>query len=196
MESAPFRLTTPGVKPRLLAQHGIDFVFSPRFDSQFAGLAPEDFVDGVLIEALGVAAVIAGPDFRFGRRRAGNMAMLDEMGLARGFAVETAPEFTIGRSRVSSSLIRMALQAGDMRSAAHMLGSGWLVECGVAADGGLLLDPLLCRPRAGLYLGRAADASAQGSGTRIEITADGRFIPLRPRALDDLPRIWRLESQV
>lgn len=195
-ESVPFRLATPGVKQRLLARHGIDFIFSPRFDGLFAGLSPEDFVDGVLVEALGVAAVIAGPDFHFGRRRSGNMEMLAEMGLARGFAVESAPELTIGGSRASSSLIRMALQAGDMRSAARMLGSGWLVECGAADDGGLMLDPLLCRPRAGVYLGRAADASAVGGGTRIEITADGRLIPRGPRALDDLPRIWRLESQV
>lgn len=196
MESVPFRLATPGVKQRLLAQHGIDFIFSPRFDALFAGLSPEDFVDGVLIETLGVAAVIAGPDFHFGRRRSGNMTMLAEMGLARGFAVETAPEFTIGGSRVSSSLIRMALQAGDMRSAACMLGSGWLVECTMADDGDLMLEPLLCRPRAGLYLGRAADTSALGSSMRIEIAADGRFIPLGPRTLDDLPRVWRLESQV
>ena len=195
-DNAPFRLATPESKRRLLAQHGVDFIYSPRFDHVFAGLSPLDFIDRVLVGALGVRQVIAGPDFRFGKQRAGDMSLLCELGTPRGFGVSIAPDVTHAGVRISSTLIRAAIQAGDLRGATQLLGQGWLVETRRRPDGGLVLHHDLCRPRAGRYLGRVDGPDGRGQQLSIDITADGEFRPLGPQAFRDAPQLWRLEAQV
>ena len=189
--AAPFRLATPAAKRLELAGHGLDFVYSPRFDQGFAGLGPLEFVEDILIGALGVSHVIAGPDFRFVNRRAGDMALLSELGAARGFGVGIAPDITHAGVRISSTLIRAAIEAGDLGGAVRLMGHGWLVETEHDANGGLRLHPSLCRPQPGRYAGRA---EGSGAPLRIEISADGAFRPLGPHALPALPHMWRLEG--
>lgn len=191
-ETAPFRLATPASKRLQLGQYGVDFIFSPLFDRAFSSLSPLDFVDQILVGALGVRHVIAGPDFRFGNRRAGDMTLLSELGAARNFNVGIAPAVTHAGVRVSSTLIRAAIEAGDLHGAAQLLGHGWLVETERMPDGGLRLHPALCRPRPGRYVGRA---EGSGEQIRIDITADGEFRPLGPHPLRPAPEMWRLEGQ-
>jgi len=195
-EPGPFRLATPACKRRLLLPHGVDFIYSPQFDRAFADLAPQDFAGFVLAGELGVTQVIAGPDFRFGRRRAGDMDLLDELGQKHGFAVGRAPVVTVDGARASSSRIRAAIRAGDLRAAAGLLGGGWLVETRRSPCGRLELHPDLCRPRAGRYLGAPEGGRGRSETTMIDITADGGFLPLGPRSLDGTPGLWRLAAQV
>lgn len=191
-DQTPFRLATPAAKQLELGQYGVDFVYSPRFDQSFAKLEPVDFVDGILAEALGVRHVIAGPDFRFGHKRSGDMGLLAQLGSDRGFRVSVAPDVTHAGVRISSTLIRSAIEAGDVSGAVRLMGHGWLVETQSTADGGLMLHPLLCRPRPGRYVGRA---DGGGEALRIEIGADGAFRPLGPHRLPDPRQMWRLEGQ-
>lgn len=188
-EAAPFRLVTPGVKQRLIAPYGVDFVYSPQFDRAFADLSPAEFVDRILVETLGVRAVIAGPDFRFARARAGDMVLMSDLCRPRRIAVHQVAEVSRAGVRASSTLIRSAIRAGDLRQATEMLGAGWLIETEVTADGRMQLHRDLCRPMAGRYLG----VSHAGAGAvRICISADGGFAPLGPFRLGEVPRRWRL----
>jgi riboflavin kinase/FMN adenylyltransferase len=121
-ESAPTRLTSLREKLELLAANGVDRVHLQHFTRAFAALAPEDFVDRVLVGALDVRWVLVGDDFRFGARRAGDLAALQASGARRGFEVETMPTVVEHGVRVSSSAIRDALARGDLATAEVLLG--------------------------------------------------------------------------
>jgi riboflavin kinase/FMN adenylyltransferase len=190
-EAALFRLATPAARRLQLSRYGVDFIYSPRFDQAFAGLSPLEFVDRILVGALGVRHVIAGPDFNFGNRRAGNMELLSELGATRGFGVSIAPDITHAGVRISSTLIRAAIEAGDLSGATRLMGHDWLVETQRNEEGGLRLHPTLCRPRPGRYLGSAEDGDER---LRIEVTADGTFRPLGPHSLPARQDMWRLEG--
>lgn len=194
-ENAPFRLTTPASKRRQLGHYGVDFIYSPLFDHAFAALSPSDFVDRILVGALGVRHVIAGPDFRFGNRRAGDMSLLAELGAARGFGVSIAPDVTHAGVRVSSTLVRAAIQAGDLHGATQLLGHGWLVETQRMPKGGLKLHDDLCKPRVGRYFGCVDGPDARSERLLIDITSDGDFLPLGPRSVRGASEMWRLEGQ-
>lgn len=192
---AAFRLATAACKPRLLAPHHVDFIYSPCFDSAFAGLAPRAFADRILVEALGVSHVIAGADFRFGCRRAGDMGLLTEFGHTHGFGVTTAPEIAVGALRASSSAVRDFIRAGDMQGASRLLGGGWLVEAQRMPDGRLRLHPDLVRPRPGRYRGVPEASCGRGDPVGIEITEDGGFLPMGPHPLRGASEMWRIEAQ-
>lgn len=191
-ESAQFRLATPAARRLQLSHYGLDFVYSPRFDQAFAGLGPLEFVDRVLVGALGVRHVIAGPDFRFGNRRAGDMALLSDLGATRGFGVSIAPDITHAGVRVSSTLIRAAIEAGDLSGATRLMGHGWLVETERTEDGGRRLHPTLCRPRPGRYVGSVEGCDER---LRIDIDADGIVRPFGPHSIPAPQDMWRLEGQ-
>lgn len=182
-----FRLATPDSKERLLAEEGIDYVYSPRFDADFAGLSPESFAKQVLAGALGVSAVVAGADFRFGRGRKGDVAMLAMLSARNDFASHIAAKVTVDGARVSSTRIREALRCGDMAAAERLLGSAWLVEVLRGPGTHLHLHPQLCLPKAGVYYG-----TPEGGVTcRVKITETGDFHPAGP----SVAGFWRLSAK-
>ncbi len=128
---APFRLTPLRIKVRVLDSLDVDIVYLARFDWTMAGKLWSDFVGEILVESLGVRHVVVGYDFRFGKGRAGTPEQLGRMAKEKGFeftcvgAVGDGVEF-------SSTRIRDALRAGDVREAAHVLGRWWEVEDRVA----------------------------------------------------------------
>jgi riboflavin kinase / FMN adenylyltransferase len=99
-----------------------------RFDQQFAALSPQDFIDTVLVRSLRARYVLVGDDFRFGARRAGDYAMLDAAGDAHGFDVARMLSYEVHGLRVSSSAVRDALAAGDMATAAALLGRPYAIS--------------------------------------------------------------------
>jgi riboflavin kinase/FMN adenylyltransferase len=119
---APPRLTRLREKVELLREGGIARVLCLRFDAQLAAMDGNAFIERVLVQGLGVKAVIIGEDFRFGRKRSGDVALLVERGTTHGYQVERADTFCLGGERVSSSRVRTALAAGDMEEARHLLG--------------------------------------------------------------------------
>ena len=121
-DAAPARIGTLRDKLAELQRCGIDQAVVLRFDERFASQTPQAFVDDVLRAGLNARYVLVGDDFRFGARRAGDYAMLDAAGQAAGFDVARMMSYEVHGLRVSSSAVREALAAGDMATAAALLG--------------------------------------------------------------------------
>jgi len=121
-EHAPARLSNSGQKVELLEQSGVDLVWMMRFNQGLARMSSKSFAESVLSRSLAASHVVVGSDFRFGRSREGDLAMLREFGNEYEFAVETIADIEIGTSRVSSSAIREALAAGEFERATDFLG--------------------------------------------------------------------------
>jgi riboflavin kinase / FMN adenylyltransferase len=119
-ETAPARLSTLRDKLECFAALGVARVCIARFDAALAGLAADRFIDEVLLRGLGTRWVLVGTDFRFGRGRMGDLALLRAS--ARTFSVEAMPMVSVEGERASSSAIRAALAQGDLERAAHILG--------------------------------------------------------------------------
>jgi riboflavin kinase/FMN adenylyltransferase len=128
----PFRLTPFRAKAHLLSQEGIDFLIVLTFDAELSGKSPQDFVLDVLVNELRVHHVVVGHDFRFGKRRAGDVTVLSYMGEMEGFDVTALAPVSAGKEKISSSEIRAALKAGHPEEAARLLGHWWSVEGHVA----------------------------------------------------------------
>jgi riboflavin kinase/FMN adenylyltransferase len=122
-ESAPPILTDREQKLELLAAAGIDLTLVVPFDRARANETAEEFVLEVLVRALGARLVVVGEDFHFGHRRAGNVALLTEMGAKHGFdVVGLALEADGSKQVVSSTRIRELLASCDVSAAAELLG--------------------------------------------------------------------------
>jgi riboflavin kinase/FMN adenylyltransferase len=131
-EAAPARITRLRDKLELLAQAGVERVHVARFDARFAALAPERFVEGVLVNGLGVRTLTIGRDFRYGARRAGDFSTLEAAAKRHGFSLEAMDDVEFEGRRVSSSAVRAALEAGDLRGAERLLGHPYSISGRVA----------------------------------------------------------------
>ena len=118
----PPRLTRLREKLQALKRLAIDRVLCVQFDRDFAAIKAQDFIEQVLLDGLGIKYLVVGDDFRFGAGREGDFAMLQVAGEKHGFQVVSMHSFMIDNERVSSTLIRRALEAGDMNSAEKLLG--------------------------------------------------------------------------
>jgi riboflavin kinase/FMN adenylyltransferase len=123
-EKLPPRLLLPRAKFEGLCALGAECVGLLRFDARLASMNALDFARRVLHERLQAREVWVGPEFRFGRGRTGDLALLRELGFE---AHEIAPIEHAGE-RVSSSRIRTALQAGDLATAAEQLGRPYAIS--------------------------------------------------------------------
>ena len=155
-------LTTLERRLELIGDAGVEDVLVARFTPELQQLAPEAFVERYLL-ATGVEVVVAGPDFRFGVRRSGDLALLERLGL-QVVVVPVLPG-------VSSSAIRSALAEGDVVAAAEMLGRPFELDGIVVAGdqrGGTLgyptanlrVDPNVLVPAYGIYAGFAEGTRA------------------------------------
>jgi len=129
-ESAPPRLSTLRDKLERFASDGVARVYVLRFDASLARLSAEEFIDQVLVRKLRVSWILVGDDFRFGRDRAGDLALLREK--AADYSVEAMTTVTIDGERASSSAVRSALAAGNLGHAAKLLGRPYAMSGRVA----------------------------------------------------------------
>jgi riboflavin kinase / FMN adenylyltransferase len=122
-ERRPFYLITSlEEKIRLLAGLDVDaFILIP-FSLEYARTTAEEFVRGVLEERLHIRKIIIGHDYTFGRGKEGDEAFLSTFGRRLGFGVEVMNAVRVGETTVSSTRIREALLAGEVRLAASLLG--------------------------------------------------------------------------
>jgi riboflavin kinase/FMN adenylyltransferase len=128
-DNAPPRLMRLREKVDRLSELPVDHTLILRFTRALASLPPEAFIDQILVRALRTRHLVIGDDFRFGHRRAGDFALLKSRGAQAGFKVSDTPSVLIDGVRVSSTLIREALLAGDLDRAARLLGKPYEV-CG------------------------------------------------------------------
>jgi riboflavin kinase / FMN adenylyltransferase len=151
-EKKPPRLLLPRAKFEGLCALGADRVGLLRFNARLASMNALDFATRVLRERLQAREVWVGPEFRFGRGRTGDLALLRELGFD---AHEIAPVEHAGE-RVSSSRIRAALVAGDLATAAEQLGRPYSIGGKVVR--GQQLGRRLGYPTANLRLARKQPA--------------------------------------
>jgi riboflavin kinase/FMN adenylyltransferase len=134
-DQAPARLTSLREKLALLEGCGVEEVYLLHFSRKLAGLTAEAFIDDVLVRGLDVRHLIIGDDFRFGKGRAGDFAMLRAAGRRNGFGVEAMHTIEIDGERVSSSAVRAALASGELEHAARLLGRPYCISGRVVHGG-------------------------------------------------------------
>lgn len=127
-EQAPARLMRLREKLVCLKQSAIDRVICLRFDQALASLPAEDFIRDILLEKLGIEHLIVGDDFRFGNKRQGDIATLSGFSKTSGFTLECTAACMIEGRRVSSSWVREALAAGDMKQTEKLLGRPYAIS--------------------------------------------------------------------
>jgi riboflavin kinase / FMN adenylyltransferase len=167
----------------LLAELGVAETTVLDFTLEVSQQEPEDFA---ALQLAGAGVVVAGEDFRFGRRRRGDLELLERL----GFAVRAVPLL----EGVSSTEIRRHLHAGEVREAARLLGRPPELD-GIVVSGdqrggtlgyptaNLAVEPGLLVPRYGIYAGAALDHRAAVSiGTNPHYGGEERRI--EPHLLD------------
>jgi riboflavin kinase/FMN adenylyltransferase len=127
-QTAPTRLTSLREKLELLAAHGIERVHVSRFNRAYASRPPQDFIEHVLLGGLDMRWLLIGDDFRFGARRAGDFALLQEASAKYGFGIEAMHTVAQQGVRVSSSAVRAALLEGRLAEAEALLGRPYSIS--------------------------------------------------------------------
>ena len=127
-EAPPFRLMNAEARAHRLEKLGVQRIYQLPFTADLAGLTPRAFATEVLAQGLGVAHVVVGADFCFGKGRAGSVADLRALGEELGFRVTVADLVADGKDEISSTAIRQSLTEGRPRDAARMLGHWHRIE--------------------------------------------------------------------
>jgi riboflavin kinase/FMN adenylyltransferase len=146
------RLTRFREKFLALQDSGVDNVLVIPFNEAFSALSAEDFVKQILVDGLAVKHVIVGDDFRFGYKRQGDFAFLQQKGAEYGFTVTAMPSVLSSEQRISSTLIRLALAEGNHALAEQLLGHPYTMMGRVVH--GDKLGRQLGFPTANIYLHR------------------------------------------
>lgn len=123
----PPRLTLARDKVAMLRELGVDAIGLLRFDARMAAMQAEDFVEQLLVHRLSAREVWIGPEFCFGNRRKGDLALLQAMGRERGFSAGEIEPVDLHGERISSTRIRQLLRAGDFRHAGDLLGRPYTI---------------------------------------------------------------------
>ncbi|MFM7428043.1 MAG: bifunctional riboflavin kinase/FAD synthetase [Elainella sp.] len=118
-------LTPLQEKARLLAQMGIEQMVVIPFDQALASLSPVEFVEQILVGHLQAQQISVGQDFRFGRKRQGTIADLQEITAQYHIPVQVAPLYLQQGERISSSAIRQFLAQGEIDQANQLLGRAY-----------------------------------------------------------------------
>lgn len=171
-----FRLTPQALKARLVAALGASFMVVLPFDRRLSDLDPGDFVIQHLVGRLGLAHVVMGYDFHFGKGRKGSPTTMLALGQTLGFTttvVDQVSDEGDEHSPFSSSAIRQALRHGHMADAARDLGYHWTVMGDVVQGDrrgrtigfptlNIVLEPG-ADPFRGIYAVRVRDAALKGA---------------------------------
>jgi riboflavin kinase/FMN adenylyltransferase len=133
-DRAPRRLlASVGHKQAILGGLGVEWLVVVRFDRDFAAVAADGFLAGLVAAAPRLRLVAVGEDWRFGRGRTGDVVLLRETGRRAGFEVAAVPPVMMDGERVSSTRIRQAIRDGNLDAAARMLGRRYAVAGRVVA---------------------------------------------------------------
>ncbi|HPE59394.1 MAG TPA: bifunctional riboflavin kinase/FAD synthetase [Thiolinea sp.] len=109
-------------KVRLLQTLAPDWFVCLPFNRMLAQMEAGDFVQTILLHGLQVRQLVVGDDFRFGRQRQGDLALLRAMGARQGMQVMDTPTLLQDAERVSSTRLREALGSGQLSAARELLG--------------------------------------------------------------------------
>lgn len=134
--STPPALTTTAAKCDFLAALGADATLVYPTDLALLELSAEAFFDEIVCRRLGAKGMTEGDNFRFGRQRKGDVALLAELCRAAGIMLDVVTPIEIDGVAVSSSSIREALLRGDVAQANRMLGRHYRLQGQVVRGAG------------------------------------------------------------
>jgi riboflavin kinase/FMN adenylyltransferase len=120
--SHPPVLTSIVRRAELVEQLGVDVFCALPFTREFSKMAPDEFVHHALVDSLHASAIVVGENFRFGHKAAGDVALLARLGRRFGFTAHGIPLLTEGDTPLSATYVRSCVNAGDMATAAGVLG--------------------------------------------------------------------------
>lgn len=135
-QSVVFSIDMPGTKriytiperERLLEELGIDFNVTCEFTKKFASMKPETFIKEVLVERLHPEYVVVGNDFRFGKNRQGDVAMLESFGNEYGYEVLAFEKLREKGTVISSSYIREQIEQGNVNMVHDYMGRPYSIS--------------------------------------------------------------------
>lgn len=130
-ESAPPLIMTPAQKLQAFAECGIEYGLVLHFNEEMARLSPRQFIETILVKHVATKGVLVGSNFVFGYQQRGNVETLKSLGKEFNFAVNSVPQYTWRRTRVSSTLIRGFIREGQITEANRLLGRFFTLEGGV-----------------------------------------------------------------
>jgi riboflavin kinase/FMN adenylyltransferase len=126
-EKAPHLLTATPHKIALIRALGVRHLLIITFDKQFAATEPEDFVQQLVQHSKPLREICVGHEWAFGKNRRGNLQLLTKLGTEFDFNVVGIPPVTVKGEIVSSTTIRRAVESGDLKKAAAMLGREYTI---------------------------------------------------------------------
>ena len=166
-------LSTQEEKIWLLGREGIDCLVIVQFDEAFRRLSPEEFVRGLLIDKLGAEELVVGYNHRFGHNHTGNYNLLDKMQQDYGIRVSRLLRQEVEGEKVSSTVVRDAIVAGDMSRASKLLGHPYLLIGDLDTEGVVRCgDPLKLLPPPGNYPVRFPENGMSAKGT-LHVSDEG-----------------------
>jgi len=130
-----FRLTPFDMKARQIEAMGVEFLVVIHFDTEFAKITAEEFVDQVIVQGFEASYVVSGFNFAFGHKRAGNTSFLQMKGEQFGFGTTGIKQVLDDTGEIiSSTRIRKFLLDGNPRAAGNLLGRNYEIE-GIVSQG-------------------------------------------------------------
>lgn len=194
---APELLMTLDQRLAAIAAMGLDAALVIRFDTEFAKISPEDFVQRYIVESMRARFVAVGANFRFGHRQAGNVTTLGDLGKSLGFDVESIAPVVADGVVVSSTAIRKSIREGQVAEAERMLGRPFALEGEIrpgTGQGRKLVVPTLnlhtqqeLLPKLGVYATEVSVASANyraATNVGMRPTFDGAHVTIESHLLD------------
>ncbi len=173
VDTPPARLMRFREKFLALQDAGIDVFYCPIFDAAMRDISAADFIRRILVHGLQARHIVIGDDFRFARRREGNLDQLERAGAALDYSVERVPSVIADNTRVSSTAIRDALAVGNDDTATRLLGRPYRMSGKVI--GGQKLGRELGYPTANVDLRRRQSAVMGIYAVRV-YGLDGRVL--------------------
>jgi len=178
-DTPSFRLTPFRDRVQLLEQFGVDQLLVLPFDEKLAGMMAQDFVSDILLDGLGAQHVFVGYDYRFGKGRGGGTDVLAWMGEMEDFGVSIIRPVTVGLEGYageiySSTVVRKALQNGEARKAAALLGHWWTIN-GEVIEGDKR-GRTIGFPTANMQLGDSLEPKLGVYAVRVRMEGDDRVL--------------------
>lgn len=173
---SPPLITLLEQKIELIEALGVDVFLCVPFDQSFAAVTAHEFLKNILIDKIGMKAIVIGKDYTFGKNRRGNVAFLQQHADEYGFEVivpDWVPVSADGAERVSSTRVRQIIEAGRVADAKALLGRYYQIR-GEVVTGRNRGGPLLGIPTANMKL---ADELCPKTGVYAVMveTSGGRF---------------------
>jgi len=169
-EQAPARLMLLRDKVMALRDEGVDRVLCLSFNQRLRSMTEDVFIHEVLVSALKVKHLVVGDDFRFGRDRKGDFALLKSVSADKGFALEQTLTVEHNAERISSTRIRGLLQKQEFALAEELLGRPYSIHGKVVY--GQQLGRTLGFPTANVRLNRYR--SPLSGVFAVEVILDGQ----------------------